>query len=412
MLRPLVSTAIVAVLVAAAAYGAGGVVAADDVTLTITVIDDNDRPADDVDLVVTWDDGDGGPVEVTTRANGQALVDVPEGATVRVATDDDEYVRNRPFRVFDVGSGDQVQVPVSEIGRVTFVVEGGTGPVSGAEIAVSEPGRRVASLTTNESGVARSGPLELGTYTASVTPPGHLQTETNVDITRVEKTETISVQRADADATVSVVDDNFEPARPVENARVRFTDLGRTLTTDADGTVTASVPVNQDHRVRVTRDGYDAERATVSVGEDPASVEVEIQREPALSVESVNRRVILGESTVVTVTDEYGERVEGATVSAGGETVGTTDQQGQVRVPVEAAGEVTVEVSDGDATATTTVEGVDPSATQTPTATPTPGDAAAGTPTATPTPGGSGPGFGVLAALLAVLAAGLFGRRR
>ena len=407
MLRALISTAAVAAVVVAAAHGMVGMAAADDVTLEITVVDDNDRPVGDVDVVVTWNDGDGGPVERTTTPDGRVLVPVPEGANVEITTDDDDYVRNRPFRVFDVGSGEQVQVPVSEIGRVTFVVEGANGRVPGAEIAIRRPGTSVGTLTTNGSGVVRSGPLELGDYTARVTAPGHLQRQNSFEITRVEKTETISVQRADADVTVSVVDDRFDPAEPVEGARVRLTDLGRTLTTGTDGTVTASVPVNDDHRVRVTRDGYDAERATVRVGEDPASLEVGIQREPSLNVEAVNRQVIVGESTVVTVTDEYEERVDGATVSVDGETVGTTDQQGQVRVPVEAAGEVTIEASDGDATATTTVEGVDPSATETPTATPTPGVTAA---TPTPTPGDSGPGFGVLAALLAVFAVGLFAR--
>lgn len=407
MLRSLVSTAVVMVLVVAAAYGMVGVTAADDVTLEITIVDDNDRPVGNVDLVVTWDDGEG-RAEATTTSDGRALVDVPEGATVRIATDDDEYVRNRPFLLSNVGSDEQVEVAVSEIGRVTFVVEGADGPVAGAEVTVREPGRQVASLTTNESGVARSGPLEVGEYTVRVTPPGHLRTETTIEITRVEKTETISVQRADADVTVSVVDDRFDPARPIENARVRFPDLGRTLTTGAEGTVTASVPVNQNHRVRVTKDGYDAERASVRVGEEQTSLEVAIRREPALTVESINRRVVVGESTVVTVTDEYDETVEGATVSVGGETVGTTDQQGRVRVPIEDAGEVTIEVSDGDATATTTVEGVDPSATETPTATPSPTPTP--TPSPTPTPGRTGPGFGVLVALVAVLAAGLLAR--
>lgn len=409
MLRALGSTGVVVVLVVAAAYGMAGVTAADDVTLEITAVDENDRPVGGVDLVVTWDDGES-RTEVTTTSDGRALVDVPEGATVLIATDDDEYVRNRPYRVFDVGSGDQVDVSVSEIGRVTFAIEGAEGAVSGADIVVREPGRQIAALTTNESGIARSGPLELGEYTVRITPPGHLQNQTTIEITRVEKTETISVQRADVDVTVSVVDDNFASPRQVENARVRFTDLGRTFTTGDDGTATGSVPVNQRHRVRIIKDGYDAKRASIRVGEDPESLEVSITREPALAVESVNRQVIVGESTVVTVTDEYEERVEGATVSVDGERVGQTDPQGQVRVPVETAGEVTVEVSSGDATATTTVEGVDTSATETPAATPTPSPTPA--PTPTPTPGGSGPGFGVLVALLAVLAVGLLARRR
>jgi PGF-CTERM protein len=307
-----------------------------------------------------------------------------------------------------------VEVPVTEIGRVTFVVEGADGRVAGAEIAIRQPGTNVGTLTTNGSGVVRSGPLELGDYTARVTAPGHLQTQASFEVTRVEKTETVSVQRADVDVRVTVVDDRLDPPEPVGNARVRFTDLGTTLTTNSNGRVTASVPVNDDHRIRVSKDGYDATRRTVSVAEQQTSIDVAIQREPSLSLESVNRRVVVGESTVVTVADEYGERVEGATVSVDGERVGQTDAQGEIRVPVEERGEVTIEAASGDTTATITVEGVDPDATETPTTTPTP----AGTPTATPaptsspTPGGSGPGFGVVAALLAVLAVGLLARRR
>ncbi len=411
MLRSVVSAAAVTLLVAVALSSTVGVAAAEDVTLEVTVVDEDDRPVDDVDLVVTWDDGEGGPKRVTTTADGRALVDVPEGATVRIDTDDDEYVRNRPFRVFDVGSGEKVEVRVTEIGRATFVVEGADGRVPGAEIDIRQPGTNVGTLTTNESGVARSGPLELGDYTARVTAPGHLQEQVSFEVTRVEKTETISVQRADVDVTVTVVDDRLDPPQPVGNAQVRFTDLGSTLTTNSNGRVTASVPVNQGHRVRVTKDGYDATRRTVSVAEQQTSLEVAIQREPSLSLESVNRRVVVGESTVVTVTDEYGEPVEGATVSVGAGTVGETDTQGQIRVPIDAVGEVTIEATDGDTTATITVEGVDPDATPTPTVTPTPtATEMPGTPT--PTPGGSGPGFGPVAALLAVLGAGLLARRR
>jgi hypothetical protein len=400
MSRALISAAVVAVVVAGVAHGVVGTAVADDVTVEITVVDENGRPVGDVGLSVTWDD-DGGPRTVTTTADGRALIDVPEGSTAAIEVDDDEYVRNRPYRVFDVESGEQIQVRVSEIGRAAIVVEGPGGPIPDATVSVRGPVGEVDRQTTNGSGVARTDALELGDYTVRVTAPGHLRREASIEITQVEKTETITVQGAEVDATVTVVDDHFDPPRPVGNATVGVASRGTSLTTGSDGTATLSVPVNRNYDVRVDRDGYDAERIRMDVGEDPVSREVAIRRSPALAVDSINRRVVVGESTVVTVTDEYDRRVEGAAVSVGGESVGRTDERGQVQVPVDEAGEVSIEASDGDATATVTVEGVDPSATETP----------AATPTATPTPGEGGAGFGVVAAL-AALAAGVLRRTR
>ncbi len=412
MVRALVPAVLVAFVVVAATYGLVGTAAADDVTLEITVVDRDGRPASDADIRVTWNDSQGGPVERTTTADGRALVDVPDGANVAIEVVDDEYVRNRAFRIFDVEGG-QVTVPASESGRATFVVEGADGPVADATLSVRAPGGEVDSLTTNASGVARTRPLEQGRYTVRVTAPRHSQRDVSIELTSVEKTETITVRRADVDATITVVDDHFEPPRPIEDASVGIESLPTTQTTGSDGTVSVSVPVNADHRVRVSKDGYDAERVTLRVDEESVEREVAIQREPSLSLVSVNRRVVVGESTVVTVTDEYDQRVEGVTVSVEGETVGTTDAQGQIQVPIDTQGNVTVEASDSGTTASIPVEGVDPSATEAPTGTPAPtNQSSAATATPTGTPGGDGSGFGAVVAVLAVLAAGLLARDR
>jgi len=415
MSRTLLSVVVVAVVAVVAIHAGAGVGSADDVTLEITIVDRNGQSLSNTDISVTWNDGEGGPINRTTTADGRALVDVPEGADVSIAVNDDEYVRNRPFRLFDA-SGGTVRVQASEIGRATFVVEGADGPVESAAIEIRQPGSTVTTLTTNESGVARTPPLEIRRYTVRVTAPGHLQREVTVELGQVERSETITVQRADVDATITVVDDHFEPAEPIEDANVRIESLGTTLTTGSDGTATLSVPVNQNHRVRISKDGYDAERITVKVGEDPVSREVAIQREPSLSLESVNRRIVVGESTVVTVSDEYGERVEGATITVDGETVGETDAQGQRRVPIDDRGEVSVEASNGGVTTSITIEGVDPDATETPAnETETPANATdtpANGDTPTETPGEGGPGFGIVVALLAVLGAVALSRFR
>jgi hypothetical protein len=408
MSRSPVSVVVLAVVVAATANGVVGAVAADDVTLEITVVDRNGNEVSGVSLSVTWNDGEGGPRTATTRANGKALVDVPEGANVAIRTDDDSYARNRPYTVNNVEGG-AVTVPVSEGGRAAIVVEGADGRIADARVEVRDAAGRVDQQTTNGSGVARTDVLEIGEYTVRVTAPRHRQSEATVEITNVEVTETVRVERADVTATVTVVDDHFDDPRPVGNATVRLAADGTTATTDSDGTATIPVPVNSRPELVVSKAGYETGRTTPSVGQEPPSVDVAIRRSPAVNVAAVNRQVVVGESTVVTVTDQYDRPLEGAPVSVGGETAGRTDADGRLRVTIESAGDVTVEASSGGQTGTATVEGVDPSGegTPTPTATgptPRPGNG-------TETPGAGGPGFGVVGGLCALGTAGLLARR-
>jgi PGF-CTERM protein len=121
--------------------------------------------------------------------------------------------------------------------------------------------------------------------------------------------------------------------------------------------------------------------------------------------------VVVGESTQVTVTDEYGEPVSNATVRIGDSEIGQTDADGRLTVPIDSPGNVTITVADGSLSASTTVESFDPDATPEPTATET-ATATATETAATETPGEDGPGFGVLPALVALAGVLLFARRR
>lgn len=405
MSRSLTSALALALVVAAAVQGGIGVATADDVTLEITVVERGGFEAGGVGLSVTWDGGDGGPVNETTRSNGKALVDVPEGSDVSIDIDDEDYTRNRPYTANNVEGG-EITVPVSDAGRATFVVEGEGGRLADATVEIRDAAGRVDRQTTDESGVARTALLEQDEYTVRVTAPRHLGEETSIEITNVEKNETVDLQRADVDATVTVVDDHFDDPRPIEDASVRVSDLGTTLTTGEDGTGTMSVPVNSRLDVVVTKEGYGRERTRLRIEEEPVSTEVSIQRSSRVNVESINRRVVVGESTVVAVTDEYDRPVEGATINVGEETIGETDPQGELSVPIEQEGNVTIEARSGGKSASTTVEGVDPSSEDTPT-----GDDETPTPGGTETPGEDGAGFGVVVAALALVGAGLLARR-
>lgn len=75
---------------------------------------------------------------------------------------------------------------------------------------------------------------------------------------------------------------------------------------------------------------------------------------PDIAVVAQRDRVSAGEEVVVTVRDETGSRVTGATVTGGDEAV-ETDDRGRCRVPFASPGETTLVATLGDAEATTTI---------------------------------------------------------
>jgi PGF-CTERM protein len=222
--------------------------------------------------------------------------------------------------------------------------------------------------------------------------------------------------------TFEVLDDHFEDPRPINQATVRISNVGTSNTT-ADGRVGFILGVNTQQQVTVTKDGYQQELAIVSVGESPRTIQLTTQRIDRITVEPTNERVVVGESTVVSVTNAYGEPVRGADVTLGGEVVGTTDGAGEVRITIDSAGNQTLGATDGDREAAgVTVVGVEvgddtPTPTATATASATPTATATATATATEEPpttttAVSLPGFTPVMGVLALLAAALLLRRR
>lgn len=152
----------------------------------------------------------------------------------------------------------------------------------------------------------------------------------------------------------------------------------------------------------VTGEDYEEVTRTVTVNESAVSLNVSTSRAPEISLESANERVIAGEETVITVRNEYDEPVEGATVLLDEESVGETDANGQLRVTVSDPGDHSVVAEHGELqSGSVTVTGVNVNG-ETPTATEEP-------PTETD---GSGPGFGPVVSLLALVVIALLGHRR
>jgi MYXO-CTERM domain-containing protein len=126
-----------------------------------------------------------------------------------------------------------------------------------------------------------------------------------------------------------------------------------------------------------------------------------INRTPSLAVETANAQVVTGQTVRVSVTDEYDEQVVDASVRVGGETVTATDENGEALVTIESAGSVDVVATKGDLEAAATVEGVSPS-TETTAVTTTLTTTEAPTTTEDESDGLPTPGFGGVAALVAV----------
>jgi protocatechuate 3,4-dioxygenase beta subunit len=390
------AAAVVALLlvVAAAPVAVGSAAAAEQVTLTVTVVDDGGDPVSGADLAVSWD---GGSASETTRANGQALVDVPRGSNPEIAVDHDTYMRNHPF-VVENATAESVEIPVSLSGTLTITVNGSTGPVDDATVSLFRDGRYATTTKTDSDGMATTDPVERGDYGLRVTKPGYYTNGSQITI-RAQTSTSRTIRPGAVQLRFNVTDDHFSPARPVENATVDIAQVGTSLRTLENGHATTSVAVNRKYDVEITKEAYESVETSLQIKESARVVDVTLQRTPEISIAAANDRVVVGETTLVTVTNEYDEPVEGATVTVDGSAVGTTDESGELDVPIEADGNQTVAASVSDLSASMTIEGIKPSertTTEPPTTTET-----------TTTTGGGGPGFSVLTGLVALAGAGI-----
>lgn len=395
--------AVVAAVVVLASLAATGIaVGQDRVTMTVTVVDDEGNALSDVDVSATWDGG--GPVNETTKANGQALMDVRAGANVTVRITDDAYVRNSPY-VHENASQESITVPAARAGSATISVDDDGGdPVSGAIVRLQHDGDFVVNARTNTDGRLRTGDIEQGDYEQTVYKAGYLRNESTLTVDG-DVSETVTIAEASRSMTVEVTDDHYDDPRPVRNATVEIGQFD-SISTLANGVNSIRVPVNDEYRVRVTKPGYRSTSRTVEVREEDVVLNTSIRRQPSLSVSADRDRVLVGETVQVSVTDEYGDPVPDAEVSIDGEQAATTDEGGQAVLTIESVGEREVTVEDGSLSASTTIEGVQAAPDETPTGTPGEG----GTPT--PVSPLGGPGFTTVTALAAVLLGALLLARR
>ncbi len=367
------------------------------VTLTVQVVDQGDVPIGGADLNVTWD---GGSTSASTASNGQALVDVPRGETVTIDVTHEDFVRNDPLVVEEATERD-VTISVALKGHATVsVTDTDRDPLDNATVEIRRDGQTVIEGETDADGIYESGVIEQGRYDFRAVKPGYYR-ESDRSRVGVDSDLSFELERGDARLEITAVDDHFDPPQTLENARVRLTDYaGDVATVRADGgTAAISVEINNLYTVTVLREGYVEAETIVRVHETDRSVEAAAQRIPTLTTQPQNRQVVVGETTQFTVLNAYEEPVEGAEIHHDGESVGETDADGEVVIEIASEGEREfTAVHDDVESDPVTIEGIDPDS--------------AGEDDAQADTTGDVAGFGVVVAIVAFVAAGLFARRR
>lgn len=366
------------------------------VTITVEVVDRGGSPLARATVNASWD---GGQSSETTKSNGKALVDVPEGERVELNVTHAHYTRNFPYVIDSATADEEYTVEVAQKGSATIRTTNVAGEPVDATVRVSADGREVASGDSGNDGTFRTGTIERREYAVTVVRPEYFRNETTLRVTgQVEQT--VRIERGSVAVEFAVTDDHFDPPRPVENATVSVDGVG-SVQTLGNGEATIQLPANTQVTATVTKPGYEEATERFRVGERQKTIDATIQRTPTVRLVTANTRVVVGESVRIEVTNEYGTPLEGTTVTLDGETVGQTDENGVLQVPVETPGTHELRArTDSRESDTVVVEGVRPGGP---------------TPTATPTEGIGLPGFTpatAVFALLALLGAALFLRRR
>jgi hypothetical protein len=390
-----------------------------DVTITVNVVDADGNSVDDANVTVTYN---GTTQRSETFANGKAFFDVPDGADVSVDVSADDLALNRPKTLSNVDSGTTVNVTMYPAATAVLTVETpNEQPVEGARVRMRKDDDVLTSLSgrTAANGTFVAANVETGNYTVTVTASGYYSASSSFVVSN-RAGKTMTVEPGTVTVNFRTIDGHFEGERPL-NANVELYDgdeFVSNVSTGESGQRSVSLDVNTNYRVVVTKSGYQRTSQVLPVGESDSSMTYAINRTPSLSIEAANTQVVTGQTVRVSVTDEYDEPVVDASVRVGGETVAATDENGEAVVTIESAGSADVVATKGDLDAMATVQGVAPSTESTTTVTTTEAPTTTEVVTTTTevvttteavtstTESGSGglptPGFGGVAALVAV----------
>ena len=382
----------------------------DEVTLTVTIETADGAAVPDADLTATWD---GGSATAQTAANGKAFIDVPAGATIEIAVDHPDYIRNVPFEVTDAAA-DDVTITVYERAQTAFVVEDSEGPVDDASVTLFKH-QRVAFAEQTEDGEVATPDIEAGDYLLAVEKPGYYDKTFEISLEPgTTPARTVVIERGTVTLHFNVTDPYFDSPRAIEGVTAAVEGVG-SVQTQSNGKQQINVPVNTKKAVTFTKDGYETVERSIAVEEGDLTLDVSIHRADEINVTVLNDKVVVGQRVFIEVVDEYEDPVANGTVLLDGESVATTDSDGRARLTVDTEGEHTISVRKGSVDSGETVVTGVIVGTETTTTTPetTTSTATTTTPTATTsTTEVPIPGFGPIVALLGTLLGLGLARRR
>jgi hypothetical protein len=388
----LVVTTLLVCSVVAVPLLASPVAAQSDDGFRVVVTDDTGEELADATVNASW----GGTRESkTTTSNGTVVFDVPRGEAVFLTVTHPDFASDEQQVVSDLS--DPARVEFRTTGTLVVTASGGGDRLENARVTLTDEETNETVLTgrTGDDGRFTSETIDQGVYNVTVSRTGYFAVEERVAVYG-RTTVSTQHQRGSIEVRVTVVDPYFSPAEPVAAADVRYDGYDGDTTT-GNGVVRLLAPLNSRDVLVAEKEGYTTTERTISVGESRRDLTVNLSRTPALDASLSASSVEAGESVTLTVRNAYDDPVTGATVTLDGEHVATTENgtaefsvpPGDHEVVVATAETETALSVTGESTPTATVR-TEP----TPPPSPTP-DA--------PTTETTGPGFGLLAALVALL---------
>jgi hypothetical protein len=388
----LVVTTLLVCSVVAVPLLASPVAAQSDDGFRVVVTDDTGEELADATVNASW----GGTRESkTTTSNGTVVFDVPRGETVFLTVTHPDFASDEQQVVSDLS--DPARVEFRTTGTLVVTASGGGDRLENARVTLTDEETNETVLTgrTGDDGRFTSETIDQGVYNVTVSRTGYFAVEERVAVYG-RTTVSTQHQRGSIEVRVTVVDPYFSPAEPVAAADVRYDGYDGDTTT-GNGVVRLLAPLNSRDVLVAEKEGYTTTERTISVGESRRDLTVNLSRTPALDASLSASSVEAGESVTLTVRNAYDDPVTGATVTLDGEQVATTENgTAEFSVP-PGDHEVVVATAETETTLSVTGEST-PTATVRTEPTPTPSP----TPDA-PTTETAGPGFGLLAALVALL---------
>lgn len=382
----------------------------DVVTLTVTVETDGGQTVSGADITATWD---GGEATASTAANGKAFLDVPADATIEIAVDHPDFIRNNPFTV-DGAQTQDVTVTVYERASTSFEVRDSDGLVDDASVTLFRHGR-VGFAQQTEDGTIATGDIEAGTYLLAVEKPGYYSTTKEIELAPGENpTRNVTIERGTVTLHLNVTDPYFDPPRPIEGVTAAVSGVG-SVQTQSNGMQQINVPVNTQLEVRFSKSGYQPVEQTIRTEEESLTLDAEISRTQEINVTVLNDQAVVGQPVFLEVIDEYGDPIADARVMLDGSEVATTGDDGRAQLTLESEGDHSIRVTKGGIdSGETVVTGVIAStSTDTTTTTTTTTTTPTTTTPTTETTTAPIPGFGPVVAFLGIiLGLGVALRRR